>query len=325
MGVCSHHKSRYLMTTKKRIAFLFPGQGAQYVGMGKDFYSNFPSAKHIFEQADDILQRSLSRMTFSGAESELTATRNSQPAIFTTSLAILQVIKELFPHIEASFCAGLSLGEYSALAAGNFVSFAEALRLVQCRGEFMHQACEEIPGTMAVIIGMQDEAVCALVNELNAPQDIWAANFNCPGQVVISGTKHGIELATGAALKQGARKVMPLQVHGAFHSGLMKPAQEKLTEHIRRAAFTKGTSRLAMNCTGNFAVTVEEIKHNLIQQVISPVYWHKSVQLVDHTGVDLFIEIGCGKTLAGMNKRIGVQAATLSIEKIEDLPLLEKV
>jgi [acyl-carrier-protein] S-malonyltransferase len=310
---------------KKRIAFLFPGQGAQYIGMGKDFHREYPAARRLFEQADDYLKRSLSSLIFSGSESDLTATKNSQPAIFTTSLAILAVIEHLFPQIQPYAAAGLSLGEYTALTSLTYLAFEKGLSLVQHRGEFMHQACEDIPGAMAVVLGMSDDAVINLVREVDAPNDLWAANFNCPGQVVLSGTRRGIELGTHAALSSGAKRVLPLQVHGAFHSGLMKPAQEKLMPLIKAVEIQKPLALVVMNCTGTIAASEDEIRENLIQQVVRPVYWHKSIQSLVSAGIECFVEIGCSKTLAGMNKRIGIQVPTISIETVEDMHQLEEI
>jgi [acyl-carrier-protein] S-malonyltransferase len=308
----------------KRIAFIFPGQGAQYIGMGKDFYAAYPAAKQVFEQADDILHMKLSQSIFSGSESELTQTKNSQPAIFVTSLALLEVLKSLYGPIVPHATAGLSLGEYSALCASGHMQFADGLTLVQKRGEFMHEACEQIHGTMAVVLGLDDDAIVSAVDALNMPQEIWTANFNCPGQVVISGTKRGIEAATDALSKKGAKRILPLQVHGAFHSGLMQQAQEKLTDFINQTTFSESNVLIGMNATGNFASSLDEIRKNLISQVVSPVRWHASVSKIAPK-VDLFIEVGPGKTLAGMNKRIGVTTPTVSLEKLEDLPSIERM
>lgn len=312
------------MTKQKKIAFLFPGQGAQYVGMAKDFYNEYPDAKLVFEEADDLLSRKLTDTIFAASESELTETKNSQPAIFVVSLAILKVLGKLFGNLQPVACAGLSLGEYSALTAAGILSYAEGLPLVQNRGLFMHQACEETPGTMAVVLGLDDALVESLVAELNLPSDLWTANFNCPGQVVISGTKRGIEKGTEALLSKGAKRVLPLQVHGAFHSGLMQSAKERLAPYIEAATLKPSTIRLAMNTPGDFVASIQEIKRNLVNQVTNPVRWHRGIHNMANSGIDLFIEIGCGKTLAGMNKRIGVQAPTVSIEKIEDIATLEK-
>lgn len=309
----------------KKLAFLFPGQGAQYIGMGKDFFTQYPVARQVFEEADDVLSQKLSSTIFSSSEAELTQTKNSQPAIFIVSLAILRTLQSLFgtSAFAPTACAGLSLGEYSALVAAGILPFDKGLQLVQKRANFMHQACEDIQGTMAVVLGLDDEAVEAVVAELNLPNDLWAANFNCPGQVVISGTKKGVEIGSEALIKKGAKRVLPLQVHGAFHSGLMQPAKDKLKPFIDEAILSKGDAKVAMNTPGDFVEATDQMKTHLINQVTNPVRWHRAVRAIDSSGVDCFIEMGCGKTLAGMNKRLGLQAPTLSVEKIEDITLLE--
>lgn len=309
----------------KKITFLFPGQGAQYVGMGHDFYTQFPAARRIFEDGDECLHRKLSDVIFHKDEATLTETKNSQPAIYVTSMAILTVLEELFFSTKASpfACAGLSLGEYTALTASNKLNFSKTLPLVQSRGLYMHEACEQIPGTMAVILGLDDAAVEQVVSELNMPKDLWCANFNCPGQVVISGTVKGIEAGSKACLAKGAKRALPLQVHGAFHSGLMMAAQERLREHVLGAEIQESPIRFAMNVTGDFAEKPDTIKDLLVRQVTSPVRWQKAIRTLDSAETELFIEIGCGKTLAGLNKRIGVKAQTITIEKVEDLKTLE--
>lgn len=308
---------------KPKIAFLFPGQGAQYSKMGHDFYNEFSIAKETFEEADELLQRPLSRLIFEGTDEELMQTKNSQPAIFTVSIAILRTIHHLFPELVASHTAGLSLGEYTALAAAKILTYQDALPLVQARGQFMHDCCERYPGTMAVVLGLTDEQVEEIVTNLQLPHDLWAANFNCPGQVVISGTKKGIEIGSKALSEKGAKRILPLQVHGAFHSGLMQEAKEKLQERLSETKFFPSSIPVAMNVTGKFASDCTEMQDLLTKQVTSPVRWHKAVSTIDADGIDFFLEIGCGKTLSGMNKRIGIKKDTFTIEKIEDLGNLE--
>lgn len=308
-----------------KIAFLFPGQGAQYPGMAKDFVDNFSIGRETFEEANDILGRNLSSIILDGPESLLTETKNSQVGIFVASMAILRVIKTHFPKLTSQVAAGLSLGEYTALTASERLSFAQALSLVQHRGNFMNDACEATKGTMAVIMGLDADKVEAIVKEVNMPNDLWAANFNCPGQVVISGTMKGIELGSEAAKAKGAKRVINLQVHGAFHSGLMQLAEERLADHIHQAAFKESPVELIMNVTGNSVKDIPLIKQNLIKQVTHPVRWEQGIRFMSQLGVDLFLEIGCGKTLTGFNKRIGVLAPTLSIEKTDDLQALEKI
>jgi [acyl-carrier-protein] S-malonyltransferase len=312
------------MNKNKKIAFLFPGQGAQYVGMGKDFVENFPMAKQTLEEADDILGRKLSKIILDGPEDVLTETKNSQTAIYVISQAILRVLQKQFPQLQPSICAGLSLGEYTALTASGRLDFAQCLPLVQYRGQFMNEACETTRGTMAVILGMNGEEMETLVKELNMPHDLWAANFNCPGQVVISGTVKGIEAGSAAAKAKGAKRVLPLQVHGAFHSGLMSSAEERLAPYIQHTLLKESSVGFVMNVPGSFVKEPSQIKQNLIQQVTHPVRWEQGIRNIEKDSVDLYVEIGCGKTLTGFNKRIGVSAPTISIEKVEELDQLNR-
>jgi len=308
-------------SSRAKIGFLFPGQGSQYVGMAKDFVQNFSTARLIFEEADEILKSSLSKIILEGSEELLTQTKNSQTGIYVASIAIFSVFKELF-NIKPSVCAGLSLGEYTALAAGEWLSFSQGLSLVQLRGEFMNQACENSPGTMAVVIGSTNEKVEEMVQEINLPKDLWIANYNCPGQIVLSGTLKGIEKANQEAKNYGAKRLLPLVVHGAFHSGLMSSAQEKLTPYIEQTVFHTGITPIVMNVPGGFVQSSEQIKTNLIKQVTHSVRWEQGVRAIVEEGVNLCIEFGPGKTLAGLNKRMNL--STISIEKIEDLDYLSK-
>lgn len=312
------------MGNYRQIAFLFPGQGAQYPGMGKDVVERYSAARLVLEEADDLLQQKLSSIIFQGPEALLTETRNSQVAIFVISIAFMRVLEELFPSLKPHFCAGLSLGEYTALTAAGYLSFRDCLSLVRHRANFMNEACERHQGTMAVVMGLDADVVEAMVQKVNLPQDLWAANFNCPGQVVVSGTLKGIAAATEAAKTLGAKRVLPLTVHGAFHSGLMKTAEDRLSPYINDVPISSGKVSLVMNVPGDFVQDVGLIRQNLIKQVTSPVRWEQGIRAMEKKGVDLFIEIGCGKTLSGMNKRIGVQAQTFSFEKIDDLDILAK-
>ncbi len=307
-----------------KIAFIFPGQGAQYPAMGKDFYDEFSLARQTFEEANDLLGRDLADIVLNGPKELLTETKNSQTGIYVVSIAILRVIQDLFPTITPSICAGLSLGEYTAATAAGYLTFQDGLPLVQYRGQYMNDACVATDGSMAVVLGLSAEKVEELVSTLAMPNDLWAANFNCPGQTVVSGTQKGLDAFALLAKEAGAKRVLPLQVHGAFHSGLMISAQEKLQEHVVQLSFDTPNSELVMNVTGRIEKNAEQIKHNLIQQVTSPVRWEQSIHAIDKTGVDLYFEMGPGKTLAGFNKRIGVKAPTVSIEKVAEIKNLEE-
>ncbi len=309
----------------KNTAFLFPGQGDQYVGMGKDFYDEFPIARETFEEADAILGTKLSSIIFEGPEVTLTETKNSQAAIYVTSIAVLRVLQKQFPMLKPDVCAGLSLGEYSALTATGKVSFAEGLPLVRARGQWMNDACEKTKGTMAAIIGLDGAVVEKMVKELNLPNDLWVANFNSPGQVVISGTVEGIAKGIEAAKARGAKRAIQLQVHGAFHSWLMRAAEERLLDKIDSTCFVETRVDLVMNVVGDYVQGLAEIRRNLIKQVTSSVRWEQGVQAMQARGVTLFVEMGCGATLAGLNKRIGVSAPTVSIAKVKDLDRLAAI
>jgi len=311
------------MNRDSKTVFIFPGQGAQYVGMAKEFVENFSIARETFEEADDILGRKLSTIILSGPEPILMQTKNSQVAIFVASAAIFKAVRQCYPEIVPSICAGLSLGEYTALYASGRISFSDALQLVQKRGDFMNDACEAFPGAMSVILGMKAEDVEAIVREISLPNDLWAANFNSPGQVVISGTHKGIEAASEVFKAKGAKRIVPLAVHGAFHSGLMQSARERLAEHVTATSISDSAVELVMNVPGDFVAELSAVRNHLISQVTLPVRWQQGIEQIEKQGVDLYMEIGCGKTLSGFNKRIGVKAPTIGIENIAELKYLE--
>jgi [acyl-carrier-protein] S-malonyltransferase len=298
-----------------KIAWIFPGQGAQYVGMGKDFFDSYQVAKETFLEADDRLGFSLSKIIFEGPEDLLTQTKHSQLGIFVTSMAILRVIQKECPDLNPSVTAGLSLGEYTALCASNRLGFEETLLLVQERARLMNEACEKTPGTMAAVLGLDAAGIEEAVKGLDG---VWVANFNAPGQTVVSGTKEGIEKASSILKEKGAKRVIPLTVHGAFHSGLMLSAQEGLTPWIEKAHFSTSSIDFVMNVPGNFIRTEEEIRTHLKAQVTQSVRWEQSIQAMKNAGVELFLEIGCGKTLSGLNRKMGISGIS-AVEKVSDL------
>ena len=304
----------------KKVAFLFPGQGAQYPGMGHEFYKNYPAAKAVFAKADEILKMPFSELIFHGSSEDMAQTKNSQLAIFITSIAILRVVQEHCPELVAHMCAGLSLGEYTALVAAGKLSFEEALPLVSARAAFMQEACESHPGTLHVVLGLKPSVVEEVVNQI---ENLWIANLNCPGQIVIAGTFDAIEKAGGPLKEAGAKKIIPLEVSGAFHSALMQEAQNKLKPFIDKVEIKESSIDVVMNVTGALAQDPSSIRSNMIQQVTSAVYWQKGIEAMEEEGIELFIEMGPGKTLSTMNKRIGVKARTISIENIEDLTQIQ--
>lgn len=304
-----------------KLAFIFPGQGDQYPKMGKDFFDNFSLAKEVFEAANDFLGKDMTKIIFEGSEEDLTKTINSQLCVFITSQAILAVLKKEFPHLTPFVCAGLSLGEYSALCSSGKITYKDALLLINKRAKYMSVSCEKHKGTMAAVIGLNSDAVEEIVLKLKKSYPIWAANFNTPLQTVISGTIAGVDAASKALTEAGAKKIIPLQVFGAFHSGLMQEAQDELAKDIEEISLIDTPINIVMNATGNFA-SFHEIKKNLIIQVTSSVRWCQSVQTMDKSLVDTYIEIGPGKTLSGMNKRIGPKGTTYNVEFISDLKKL---
>lgn len=305
----------------KKIAFIFPGQGAQYPGMGKDFFDAFPIARQTFEEADDLLSQGLSKTIFEGPEELLTQTRNSQLGIFVNSIAILRTLSQQIPAAVPAICSGLSLGEYTALCASKRATFADTLAVVRERARLMNEACEQVPGTMAAVLGLNGAQVEEALHKMTG---IWVANYNAPGQIVISGTREGVEKASAALKEKGAKRVLPLEVHGAFHSGLMASAQEKLAPHIQQVSLHTSPVQLVMNVPGDFVTDLSQMKSYLIQQVTHSVRWEQGIRAIDAAGVHLYVEIGCGKTLQGLNRKIGVQAPTLSVDKVSDLEELVK-
>lgn len=303
----------------RNIAFLFPGQGSQYPGMGKDFYEAFPIARETYEEADDLLSFQLSQVIFDGPESLLTETKYSQAAIFVNSVAILRALQQQLPDLQSAVCAGLSLGEYTALFASGRIGFAECLHLVQLRGQLLNEACEKTKGAMSAVLGLTAEEVETIIASLNPPHPVWVANYNCPGQTVISGNCDAISVATQVLKSKGAKRIIPLQVHGAFHSGLMQSAEEKLAPIIARSDIRESDIGFVMNVPGDYVDGILAVKENLKRQVTHSVRWEQGIRAMMKRNVALYLEIGCSKSLTGMNKKIGMPEPAISIDKVSDL------
>lgn len=290
-----------------KTAYVFPGQGAQFTGMGKDLYERDPAAKELFDSANEILQFDLRGIMFSGSAEELKQTRVTQPAIFVHSVAVAKCI----PGFHPDMVAGHSLGEFSALVANGALSFADGLKLVYQRAMAMQKACELQPSTMAAILGLEDvvvEEICASVPE----EIVVAANYNCPGQLVISGSVRGVEIACEKLKAAGAKRALPLQVGGAFHSPLMEPAREELAAAIRSTRFSTPVCPVYQNATARPALEVADIQENLIAQLTAPVRWTQSVQCMTADGAARYIECGPGKVLQGLIKKISPAVEAVS-------------
>jgi len=309
-------------TTKT--AFLFPGQGAQEVGMGRTLAQEFAVAANIFEQADEILGFSISKLSWDGPEGDLNDTINTQPALLTHSTAALKVFQELAPEFKPGFVAGHSMGEFSALVAASALSFPEALKLVRRRGELMKSAGETSPGGMAAILGMEIpalEEICA--NASSADKIVQVANDNCPGQVVISGDKDALEIAMQAASEAGARKVVPLAVSIAAHSPLMGNAQGDFNQEVGAAPFTAPIMPIIGNVSAEPLATPDDVRADVMAQLTERVRWTETIQWLLAQGVDTFVELGSGNVLTGLVKRINRKTKRINLGTPEDFAKLD--
>lgn len=287
-------------------AYIFPGQGAQFTGMGKDLYENNPKARSFFDRANDVLGFPITDIMFTGTADELKQTKVTQPAIFIHSVAVALSAGNFTPDM----VAGHSLGEFSALVANKALSFDDALSLVYKRAMAMQHACEINPSTMAAILGLDDkvvEDICASIDEV-----VVAANYNCPGQLVISGSMKGIEIACEKLKAAGAKRALPLAVGGAFHSPLMQPAREELSSAIEATTFHAPVCPVYQNVDALPSRDIQTIKKNLIDQLTAPVRWTQSVQNMVKDGATTFVECGPGKVLQGLVKKIAPQAEVMS-------------
>lgn len=304
-----------------KVAFVFPGQGAQKVGMCKDFYDNYACAKKVFEEADEALGFSISKLCFEGPEEDLRLTKNTQPAILTCSVAALSVMQE--HGLECETAGGHSLGEYSALVAAGVMNLQDAVVAVHKRGEFMQEAVPVGEGAMAAVMGMVPDEIVAICQQVekDCGEAVQAVNFNCPGQIVIAGTTKAVEKAVEALKAAGAKRAVPLPVSAPFHSTLMKPAAERLKEVLDNIEFHDAKFPIVANVTAEPVVKAEEIRALLVKQAASPVKWEMSVRNMIGNGFDTFVEIGPGKTLTGFTRKIDKE---MNVLNVEDLASLEK-
>jgi len=299
-----------------KIAFVFPGQGAQAVGMGKDAYESSPVAKATYDRADEALGYSISKLSFEGPEEELRQTANTQPALLATSVALLEMYKER--GLKPDYVAGHSLGEYSALVAAGVLEFSDAVKLVRARGLYMEQAVPGGQGAMAAVLGAERAALQALCADITAAGTIVElANVNCPGQIVVSGSTDGVAAVVERGKEAGAKRVIPLDVSGPFHSSLMQPAADKLAEALAQAEFRDAAVPVVANVHAKPVTSGAELRELLVKQVVSPVQWEDTIAYLIEQGVDTFVEIGSGTVLAGLIKKIDKSVRIVSVNSAE--------
>jgi len=302
-----------------KTAFIFPGQGAQYIGMGKELFDNIEVCKNIFNIVDSELNFKLSKLCFEGTGVELNITENTQPAILATSIAALMALRE--HGIKCDVTAGLSLGEYSALVCSGAMDFKDAIKLVKKRGRFMQEAVPVGIGTMAAIIGLAASLVEEACSEASTSGIVEIANLNCPGQIVIAGEIAAVELACTKCLEKGAKRAMGLSVSAPFHTSMLKPAAERLDIELQNINLEDITIPVMTNVTGDYVVNKDDIKANLKLQVMSSVLWETIIRNMIKDGVDTFVEIGPGKVLSGFVKKIDRK---LTVVNVEDMASLDK-
>lgn len=307
-----------------KTAFIFPGQGAQSVGMGKDAYDAVPAARDLFLTADEQLGFPLSSIIFNGPDEDLKQTVNTQPALLATSMAYLEAIRG--KGIEPDYVAGHSLGEYSALVCAGVLSFEEAVSIVRARGEYMEAAVPGGQGAMAAVLGADREALSELCKNITAEGHVVElANMNCPGQIVISGSAQGVAAAAERVKEAGGKRAIPLEVSGPFHSTLMKEAANRLADKLEQAAFNTPSVPVVANVTARPVEDAAAIRGLLVEQVYSPVLWHDSVEWMIAQGVDTFVEIGPGSVLSGLIKKIDKSVKVINVNSLDSVSSLETV
>jgi [acyl-carrier-protein] S-malonyltransferase len=310
------------MAELPKVAYVFPGQGSQSTGMGRDLYNSYPSAKEVFNEADASLGFSLSRLCFEGPEEELTKTHNVQPAILVVSIACLKALEEAaianFPS--PTFVAGHSLGEYTALVAAGVLGLTDAVLLVRERGRLMYEAGLKNPGSMLAVIGLDKETV----EDISLHSSTEISNINCPGQIVISGAAQALAEANKLAKIRGARALIPLRVSGAFHSALMEPVIAEFSKVVSSFTFHPPVIPVISNVTTRPLTDVNSIKKELVKQLRNCIQWQGSVEYMMHNGVTTFYEIGPGRVLSGLIRRINSELQTFNISGIEDIAQLAR-
>ncbi|GIP33010.1 ACP S-malonyltransferase [Paenibacillus sp. J2TS4] len=299
-----------------KIAFVFPGQGAQSVGMGQDVYESDPDSRKVFDEADEALGYNQKELIFQGPEAELKKTFHTQPALLTTSIAYYEALRK--SGLTPDFVAGHSLGEYSALVVAGVLTFADAVRTVRLRGEYMESAVPGGEGAMAAVLGAERGALEALCARLSLEVGVVEpANVNCPGQIVVSGSREGVQAVIEQGKEAGAKRVIPLEVSGPFHSSLMQPAAVKLADTLQNVQMASARIPVVANVTARPVTEPDDIRRLLVEQVCAPVLWEDSVKWLIGQGVDTFIEIGSGTVLAGLVKKIDRSVRVLSANSKE--------
>lgn len=304
-----------------KAVFVFSGQGAQKVGMGKDLYDSDSTAKAVFDEADGVLDEPISKICFEGPAEKLTESKYCQPAIFTVSTALYKAFTARYPDILPVGCAGLSLGEYSALCAAGVFSFGDGLKIIAKRGELMDKACRETAGGMASVLGVEAD----VVREICSENDIDVANYNCPGQIVVSGESGKVKNAVKAFKEKGYRKVIPLKVAGAYHSRLMENAGRELGDYLSGTSLQSPAIPVAQNVTGKVENNPEQIRENLVEQVAGSVRWQECMEIFIKQNADTVIEFGPGNVLTGLAKRINRDLNLFNINSMDNLEAFKSV